>query len=521
MTDRRVLVASALSAVFILLYMQAVVPKSKAVRPAQPMVPRVEQQASSAAREPIPAIDEEEVVIESSELSVWIGAKTGAVRHIALKRHYETGTQEPIQFGKNHPVVSLQVASAPLRDISMQVEGLSATLSASDAEGRRYRIVYTLDEASPFLTIGASPAAESFQDVAPELQMLHTLARTNGAASPEHHVELFAGVGTTSGKVQHRHYTATKLLFFPRRAPENVPRGTQRLTLAEQYFCQSIELGSGDVFSEVLPFQPGGSTQSLLAVRSRVKLSPLQTDQPAYVAKVYFGPRDFFYLKRYGLESALPIGAFGQIGLLLLLSIDWIGKHTNNFGLAIVLFSGLVTLATAPFTIMGMRSMRKLQALQPQMERIRAQHGNDQKKVMEATMALYRQHRVSPFGGCLPMLVPMPIFIALYQGLRHFIALRGQGFLWINDLTQPDRAARVFGIDINALPIVLAGLMVVQSKLSRGGMPKPEGNSVAAAMSGPMMPILFGFMFYSVPSGLVLYWLTNSLFSLFWYRLAK
>jgi YidC/Oxa1 family membrane protein insertase len=358
------------------------------------------------------------------------------------------------------------------------------------------------------------------QPVEQELVILAGLSKSE-EKNPYNQVELFAQLPSGQGKNKHRHYTTTQFLFFSRKAPENVPRGTSRLTLAEQYFCESIELDSEHVRSEVLPSQKTGQLSGALVVKLSATLTKKGNDVPSYVTRIYFGPRDFFYLRKYGLESALPVGAFGQIGLILLLMIDWIGKRTHNYGLAIVLFGSFVTLVTAPYTLMGMRSMRKLQELQPKLERLKAQHANDQKKLMEATMALYREHRVSPFGGCLPMLLPMPIFIALFQGLRHFIALRGERFLWIADLTQPDRIARIFGIEINALPIALSVLMFFQSKLSRKGLPRSPGDSVANAMSGPLMPILFGFMFYSVPSGLVLYWLTNSLLSLLWYRFAK
>jgi YidC/Oxa1 family membrane protein insertase len=130
-------------------------------------------------------------------------------------------------------------------------------------------------------------------------------------------------------------------------------------------------------------------------------------------------------------------------------------------------------------------------------------------------------------SGCLPLLLQMPVFIALFQAISHFIELRGQSFLWIKDLSLPDRLAKLpvaipfLGSDLNLLPIVMAGAMYLQSKFSKTAAPADKSNPAMALMSGPFMSVLFGVMFYQVPSGLVLYWLTNTVISLIWFRTAK
>ena len=141
--------------------------------------------------------------------------------------------------------------------------------------------------------------------------------------------------------------------------------------------------------------------------------------------------------------------------------------------------------------------------------------------------ALYREHRVSPLSGCLPMLLQLPVFFALFQAISHYVELRGARFLWVADLSLPDRIAKLpftlplLGSDINLLPILMALAMFVQQKASQKNMPATGTNPSMNLMSGPLMAVLFGVLFYQVPSGLVLYWLTNSLISLVWYRVAK
>ncbi len=207
--------------------------------------------------------------------------------------------------------------------------------------------------------------------------------------------------------------------------------------------------------------------------------------------------------------------------------LSWIGKLTGNYGVSIILFSCLVSCATAPFTLMSLKSMKKMQELKPQIDRITAANKEDPTRTNKEVFALYKQHRVNPLSGCLPMLLQMPIFISLFQAISHFIELRGKSFLWIRDLSLPDRLAKlpfslpVLGSDLNILPLIMAAAMYFQTKISQGSMASTQTNPTANMMSRPMMSIVFGIMFYQFPAGLVMYWLTNSIMSMAWYKLVK
>jgi len=269
--------------------------------------------------------------------------------------------------------------------------------------------------------------------------------------------------------------------------------------------------------TSLVPFEDGVIVAESLVTQ--------QAAQPTtYKATVYIGPRDYFYMNKAGFGDAFPIGIMGQIGLLLLMSLSWIAKVTRNYGVAIILFSGLITALMAPFTIMGFRSMKKLQELKPKIDRIMQQHKNDKAKANQAIFALYREHRVNPLSGCLPMLLQMPIFIAMFQAISHFIELRGKEFLWVSDLSMPDRLAKLpisipfIGDYLNLLPLVMAVAMYFQTKMSQQSTAAAESNPTMKMMSGPIMPVMFGVMFYQFPSGLVLYWLTNSVISLILYK---
>ena len=162
--------------------------------------------------------------------------------------------------------------------------------------------------------------------------------------------------------------------------------------------------------------------------------------------------------------------------------------------------------------------MKEMQAIQPQVEKIRQDYKDNPQKMNKEIMELYRLHKVNPFGGCLPLILQMPIFLALYNALMRSIVLKGAKFLWIKDLSEPDKLLTLpinipfLGNYLNILPIIMAIGMFLQQKISSG---KATGASAEQQkMMMIVMPIMFGFIFYSMPSGLVLYWLVNSMLML-------
>jgi YidC/Oxa1 family membrane protein insertase len=162
--------------------------------------------------------------------------------------------------------------------------------------------------------------------------------------------------------------------------------------------------------------------------------------------------------------------------------------------------------------------MKEMQILQPKIEALRKELKDNPQKLNKEIMELYKEHKVNPLGGCLPLLLQMPIFFALYQALIRSVALRGAHFLWIKDLSSPDKAFVLknsipfLGNQVNILPILMAIGMYVQQKIS---MAKTTGDAAQQQkMMTIIMPVMFGVIFYQMPSGLVLYWFVNSLLML-------
>jgi len=186
--------------------------------------------------------------------------------------------------------------------------------------------------------------------------------------------------------------------------------------------------------------------------------------------------------------------------------LRWLHRLTGNYGVDIILLTGIVRVATIPLTQKSFKSMKEMQKLQPQLKRLQEQYKDDQPKLQKEMMELYKSHGVNPLSGCAPMLLQMPIFVGLYQALMHAIELRHAPFaLWITDLSAPERLA-VAGFSIPMLTILMGGTMIVQQWLT----PQQGGDPTQRQMM-MIMPVVFTYMFIGFPAGLVLYWFVSNL----------
>jgi len=167
-----------------------------------------------------------------------------------------------------------------------------------------------------------------------------------------------------------------------------------------------------------------------------------------------------------------------------------------------------------------MRSMKQMQVLQPRIEELRKIYKDNPQKLNTEIMGLYREYKVNPLSGCLPLILQMPIFFALYQVLLRSVGFKGAKFLWIKDLSLPDRlfilpaTIPFLGNEINLLPILMTIGMFIQQKFSMAT--SSTGSAEQQKFMMILFPLMFGFIFYHMPSGLVLYWFINSTLMLFY-----
>ncbi|MCH7548171.1 MAG: membrane protein insertase YidC [Candidatus Krumholzibacteriota bacterium] len=238
--------------------------------------------------------------------------------------------------------------------------------------------------------------------------------------------------------------------------------------------------------------------------------------------RIYMGPLDIDVLKQLdvGLESTVQMGwkFVRPVSSLVLWAMKKLYKVIPNYGWVILIVSVLTKVLFYRLTHKSFKSMKEMQELQPRLTALKEKFKGDQQRVSKETMKLYKEAGVNPLGGCLPMLLQMPVFIALFNVLKFTIEVRGAAwFGWINDLSQPDVLFRlpislpVVGDAFSLLPLVMGASMVAQSKL--GGSPTGGGATQLPAGFQTMMPIVFTFLFYTMPSGLVLYWIVNTVLS--------
>ncbi len=222
---------------------------------------------------------------------------------------------------------------------------------------------------------------------------------------------------------------------------------------------------------------------------------------------LYSGPQDQERLQELGattapgLDLAIDYGWLTVIAYPLFWVLSWLHKLVGNWGYAIILLTILIKAAFYPLSAASYRSMAKMKVLAPKLQKLKEQYGDDRQRLHQAMMELYKTEKINPLGGCLPIAVQIPVFIALYWVLLSSIELRQAPFiLWIHDLSKPD--------PFYILPILMGLSMILQSRLS----PTPPDPIQARMMQ--LMPIIFSVFFFFFPAGLVLYWLVNNIISI-------
>ncbi len=212
----------------------------------------------------------------------------------------------------------------------------------------------------------------------------------------------------------------------------------------------------------------------------------------------------------------MNFGKLDTICKLFLGGLQLAQKLTRNYGVAIILLTLGINVLLLPLTKASFMSMKRMQIVQPEMAKLREKYKKDPQKLNKEMMELYRKNKVNPMGGCLPMLIQMPVFISLYITLSKSTELLNSKFLWIKDLASPDVVPLPFslplvGATLHILPLIMVGAMFVQQRLSSAQMQAadPQAQQMQRMMLY-FMPLFFGFIFYPMPSGLVIYWLTNT-----------
>ena len=232
-----------------------------------------------------------------------------------------------------------------------------------------------------------------------------------------------------------------------------------------------------------------------------MKLAPGEVKSTSM--RLYAGPQELEKLKQMapGLDLVVDYGWLTVLAYPIFVMLNWLHKLAENWGVAIILLTVLIKGAFYPLSAASYKSMAKMRKLAPRLELLKQRFGDDRQKLHEAMMKIYQEEKINPLGGCLPILVQIPVFISLYWVLLGTVELRQAPFaLWIHDLSEPD--------PLYVLPVIMAISSFIQVKMS----PAPADPVQAKVMM--IMPIAFSVMFLFFPAGLVLYWLVNNVLSI-------
>ncbi len=544
--EKRVLLAIVLSIIVLVLWEKFFVPKRQPAPPstspaveqvppaptkpdqAKPTVPKIptsEAPAPSTPSFPAPAAHTGRDVRVETPLYRAVFTETGArLKSFVLKRYRETIEEDspgkelvktsriedlPLAFNfVDRPVAALNLAPyvADSKTSVTVSEGQNHTLTFSyEAPGwlritRQYHFVadsYLID-----LSVSVENLGDPWEN-APTLSLIS--------------LPLSAGGGsryTFQGPSLLVNNELEEVKFKKIKGEEKFPGPIDWVAYTGQYFIMALlPVNLTPNHAQLEALDPATQMVGVTLIGPKIALQPGVQQQFNY--KLYLGPKEVNTLKAADprLAKAVNFGWFDIIAQPLLVCLKFFNRYLHNYGYAIILLTLLIKLLFWPLTHKSYVSMKAMKKLQPKMQKIREKYKDDKEKMNQEVMQMYRTHKVNPIGGCLPMVLQIPVFFALYRLLYSSIAIRHAPFLWwINDLAAPDRFP--IGVQIpylgDGLPIltVLMGVsMFAQQKMSpTGGDPKMEKMMM-------MMPVVFTVFFVNFPSGLVLYWLVNNILS--------
>ncbi|MBN2505187.1 MAG: membrane protein insertase YidC [Verrucomicrobia bacterium] len=315
-------------------------------------------------------------------------------------------------------------------------------------------------------------------------------------------------------------YEANRDHFSRTPLPEKVRRWVEQVRWPEEV-VRGNRLALQHAYSRELVPHEVGFEASLVYPASQ--LAPGAASERTFM--VYAGPKEYRTLSRLGgrwkndLDAIMDFGVFGWFAQLLLLSMNGLNSLGFSYGWAIIVITIVIKILFWPLTNVSTRSMKRMAALQPQMKALQDKYKEDPQKLQHKMWEFYKEHKINPAAGCLPVLVQMPIFFGFFTMIRTAIELRGARFLWITDLSQPDTLFMVPGLNVpfNLLPLIMGATMLWQARLT----PASPGMDPMQQKLMKYMPLIFLAMLYNFSAGLTLYWTVQNLLSIVQTKLTR
>lgn len=486
--------------------------------PSQTTVPSEPSQAATA--------EEKEVVVDTPLYRAVFSTTGAAIKSFKLKKYRVTAesTSPLVEIARGNTTlmavrfdpVSLKDAGLPayhVNENSLAVEAGSPprelTFTATTPQGLGVRQTFRIDPdhyALEHLFTVSNPSDKPLEGI---------LRAQIANLPPKESASYYSFIGASLLlNNKHEEVSSSDL----KKQEKNLTGQIEWISYQEDYFMTAFVPGAGaEMKSNFLARMLSSGVLEVLWSTLPQSIAP--GGQFSARSTLYLGPRDVDILKVIGknLDLAIDFGWTDIIAKPLLYLLRFFNEYTGNYGIAIILLTILIKILFWPLTHKSYKSMKEMQKIQPLMAKIREKYKGNKEMMNKEMMSLYKTYKVNPMGGCLPMIIQIPVFFALFRILGNSIELRHAPFvLWINDLSAPDRLFHLpFAIPlmtppsgIPVLTLLMGASMFIQQKMT----PTPGDPMQAKIML--LMPVIFTFMFINFPSGLVLYWLVNNVLSI-------
>jgi YidC/Oxa1 family membrane protein insertase len=477
-------------------------PAPAAGQTATPPVPAGATAPASAPVTPVVLKSTKQIIVDTPKMTVTFGDLGGGITSVKLKEYKEkVGKPEgkeiiehltPYQYlaalsgtsnGQTYNDVTL--FSSDKENLTVTDTPQTITFTGALTNGKKVKKVYAFSPDS--YTVGLTIEAEGM-DQTPLMADFAVMALKNKSSY------VFSGPFVYDGS-----------------SFDQISKLEEPVNKHKSYKYTGFDLG---YFSFLFVPKEANKPDLLIAKSGDTPIDRFALSGGRLESELYFVPNKYSFLKQLGInaEKIVNFGWFDILAKPMLWGMNYSNKLTGNYGIDIILLTILIKIIFYPLSVKSYKSMKQMQKMQPAIAKLKEKYKDDKEKLNKEMMEMYKG-KVNPLGGCLPMVVQIPVFFALYRVLMGAIEFRHAPFmLWMNDLAAPEDLFTLhvagYALPFRVLPLIMGVSMLVQQKMTPTSVDPMQEKMML------LMPIVFTFMFWGFPTGLVLYWLVNNIVSI-------
>jgi len=506
-----------------------------------PIVEPVVQEKSKEglSGEDIISFEKDNIRLETPLLTAELSPWGGVIKEVVLKENPETGirglpqdeTGDVVLMDTSSPMKSLGwLSNVTCKDMEVTREGLKTIFSGQDSAGSfLVNKIYSFDPDTYLVDLEVT-----IQNVTSQALSLqggpHLVCGSMGPIDPKDSLGVDIMTPTeVQRKTQIEELTAARVEWLGLKT-KYFTAITKPVTEPGTAYQITGKMRGADKERAILGCSRGAAASPYEYLRATMEFEDIVMapgESRSYEFIIFLGPANYDLLKAegYGFEDIIDLGFLAPICKVIIWLLNRIYGILGSYGWAIIILTLLVKLILWPLTHKSYKSMKQMQLLKPQIDALKEKCKGDSKKLQAETMKLYKEHGANPMSGCLPMILQMPILFALFTSLRNTILLRNAPFWiipgkWIQNLSGPDHLATlpsslpIIGNQLNILPLLMGLTFFLQQKITPQAPAASDQAAQQQKMMATLMPAIFTLMFYTLPSGLNLYFTLSTLITI-------